>query len=114
MKLILSFILLFSISHVHSQELSQEFLKTLPKGLQDDVLDRVKDQGKSDEPTYSGIETQTKLEKKELEDLKKRLESDLEYLKEKLEENEEQSSDKNDLVIFGNDFLEHFNQLSCQ
>lgn len=108
MKLILSFILLFSISHVHSQELSQEFLKTLPKGLQDDVLDRVKDQGKSDEPTYSGIETQTKLEKKELEDLKKRLESDLEYLKEKLEENEEQSSDKNDLVIFGNDFFRTF------
>ena len=108
MKLLLSFLLLFSISHVHSQELSQEFLKTLPKGLQDDVLDRVKDQDKSDEPTYSGIETQTKLEKKELEDIKKRLESDLEYLKDKLEENEGQSLDKNDLVIFGYDFFNTF------
>lgn len=63
MKKHLLLVFIFSISFVHSQELSQEFLQTLPQGIQNDVLNRIKEQGENIEPRYSSIETQTKLEK---------------------------------------------------
>ena len=63
--LLLAFI--FSISLLNSQELSQEFLQTLPQDIQNDVLNRIKKQQVNTEPRYSGIETQTKLEKAENE-----------------------------------------------
>ena len=60
-------VFIFSISLVNSQELSQEFLQTLPQGIQNDVLNRIKDQKENIEPRYSSIEVQTKLEKEERE-----------------------------------------------
>ena len=63
--LFLAFI--FSISLVNSQEISKEFLETLPQEIQNDVLSRINSQQKNIEPRYSAIETQTKLEKKEEE-----------------------------------------------
>ena len=73
--------------------------------MQNDVLDRVEKKGESTQSTYSSIETQTKLEKKELEDLKERLEDDLEYLKNKLAEDDDYLSKRDDLIIFGSDFF---------
>lgn len=105
MRNLLIIIFAISIFKIHSQELSQDFLNTLPKGIQDDVLDRVKKQQKNEEPVYSSIETQTKLEKKELEDLKKRLEGDLKYLKERLAEDQDNLYDKDELTLFGSDFF---------
>ena len=99
------FTLIFIIPLAYSQELSEDFLKTLPKEMQADVLNRAAQQGKSADPIYSSIETQTKIEKKELEDLKNRLEEDLEYLKNKLTENEDKLSNKDDLILFGSDFF---------
>ena len=97
--------LIFIIPLAYTQELSDDFLKTLPKEMQADVLNRAAQQGKSADPIYSSIETQTKIEKKELEDLKNRLEEDLEYLKNKLTENEDKLSNKDDLILFGSDFF---------
>ena len=105
MRNLLIIIFAISIFKIHSQELSQDFLNTLPKGIQDDVLDRVKKQGKNEDPVYSSIETQTKLDKKELEDLKKRLEGDLKYLKERLAEDQDNLYDKDELNLFGSDFF---------
>ena len=104
MKKILIIIFAISIFQIHSQELSQDFLNTLPKNIKDDVLDRVQKQGKNQAPVYSSIESQTKLEKKKLEDLTKRLEGDLKYLKDKLED-EDSSFDKDELTLFGSDFF---------
>lgn len=98
-------ILIYTIPPIHSQELSEDFLKTLPAGMQADVLDRVAKQGEAKDPFYNSIDTQTKLEKKELEDLKKRLEQDLEYLKNKLDEDSDNLSKRDDLIIFGSDFF---------
>lgn len=103
--ILIIFTLIFIIPLAYSQELSEDFLKTLPKEMQADVLNRAAQQGKSADPIYSSIETQTKIEKKELEDLKNRLEEDLEYLKNKLTENEDKLSNKDDLILFGSDFF---------
>jgi protein involved in polysaccharide export with SLBB domain len=105
MKILFITIVLLSFPIAHSQELNEDFLKTLPKSIQKDVLDRAKQQGKNVEPKYSSVVTQTKLEKKELEDLKIRLEKDLEYLKDKLSEDQDNSLKKDDLTIFGSDFF---------
>ena len=78
MKLLLSFLLLFNFTRSFTG--AQSILKTLQKVFKMMFLTESKIKIK-DEPTYSGIETQTKLEKKELEDIKKRLESDLNPLK---------------------------------
>jgi protein involved in polysaccharide export with SLBB domain len=105
MKILFITIVLLSFPIAHSQELNEDFLKTLPKSIQKDVIDRAKQQGKNVEPKYSSAGTQTKLEKKELEDLKIRLEKDLEYLKDKLSEDQDNSLKKDDLTIFGSDFF---------
>lgn len=104
MKNLLIITFAISIFQIHSQELSQDFLNTLPKNIKDDVLDRVQKQGKNQAPVYGSIESQTKLEKKKLEDLTKRLEGDLKYLKDKLED-EDSSFDKDELTLFGSDFF---------
>ena len=64
-KLVL-FLIIFFIPKIYSQELNEDFIKTLPPGIQNDVLDRAKKQGAIDKPVYRSIETQTKLEKKNL------------------------------------------------
>ena len=99
------FVFIFTTPLVFSQEISEDFLKTLPPGMQDDVKKRAAQQGDSDDPIYNSLETQTKLEKKELEDLKKRLEEDLEFLKNKLSEDDDNLSKRDDLIIFGSDFF---------
>lgn len=63
MKNYLLLFFVFSISIVQSQELSEEFLQTLPQSIQNDVLSRIKKQQENVQPRYSSIETQTKLEK---------------------------------------------------
>ena len=64
MKKILSITFLFFISiDALGQELNEDFLKTLPKGMQDDVLNRVKEQGKNEDPAYRSLNSQTEIEK---------------------------------------------------
>jgi protein involved in polysaccharide export with SLBB domain len=96
---------LFLNSFLNSQELDETFLRTLPQGMQNDILNRIDEQGQIVDPIYRSIETQTKLEKKELEDLKNRLEQDLEFLKDKLSENEDNLEKRDELPLFGSDFF---------
>jgi hypothetical protein len=69
-------ILIISIS-ISGQELDPSFLDSLPEDIQKDIASQSREQGSLDDPIYRSIESQTKLEKKKLEDLKRRLEEDL-------------------------------------
>ena len=105
MKKLALFAILVTSSIIISQELDESFLKSLPKDMQDDILDKV-ELGESQESSiYRGITSQTELEKKNLQDLKKRLEEDLEYLERKLAEDDEDQINEDDLVLFGSNFF---------
>ena len=97
---------LFIISlTVSSQDIDESFINSLPKEMQDDILDNIEQKGGVEDPIYRSIQSQTKLEKKNLEDLKKRLEEDLEYLESKLAEDEDSIDKRDDLILFGSDFF---------
>ena len=81
---------IFLIPIAYSQEISEEFLKTLPPGVRSDVLNRIDDQEKITDPTYSSLQTQTKIEKKELED--------------ETAEDDDFIRNIDDLMVFGSDF----------
>ena len=72
---------------------------SLPADIKNDVMNKVNEQGEAADPIYNSIQTQSKIEKKELEDLKTRLEDDLNYLKDKLAE--DNISSKNTLTVLG-------------
>ena len=82
---------IFLIPIAYSQEISEEFLNTLPPGVKSDVLNRIDDQEKITDPTYSSIQTQTKIEKEELEG--------------ELDEDDDFIRNIDDLMIFGSDFF---------
>ena len=82
---------IFLIPIAYSQEISEEFLKTLPPGVRSDVLNRIDDQEKITDPTYSSLQTQTKIEKKELED--------------ETAEDDDFIRNIDDLMVFGSDFF---------
>lgn len=90
---------------IFSQELDEDFLKTLPKDIQNDILKKVESDSATEDPIFRSIESQTELEKKNLRDLKKRLEEDLEYLERKLAEDEDAVRDIDFLPLFGSDFF---------
>lgn len=104
-KLSIPLLILLISPILFSQEFDESFMETLPQDLQDDILDQTQKNKNLEDPIYRSIETQTKIEKRELEDLKKRLEADLAYLKNKLSEDEEYEINRNDLSVFGNDFF---------
>ena len=98
-------IFLLSSTLAFAQELDQDFLESLPEGMQKDLEKQVKGSTADEDPIYRSIETQTKLEKKNLEDLKKRLEADLALLEERLKENEDEIRNKDNLDLFGSSFF---------
>ena len=81
---------IFLVPIAYSQEISEEFLKTLPPEIRSDVLNRIDDQETQTDPTYSSIKTQTKIDKEELED-------------ETAEDDFIRNID--DLMVFGSDFF---------
>ena len=88
-----------------AQEIDESFLKSLPSDMQQDILKRADGSGGSEEPVYRSIESQTKLEKKNLEDLKKRLEDDLKLLEQELYEGKENAKIRDPLILFGSNFF---------
>jgi protein involved in polysaccharide export with SLBB domain len=88
-----------------AQEIDESFLKSLPSDMQQDILKRADGSGGSEEPVYRSIESQTKLEKKNLEDLKKRLEDDLKLLEQELYEEKENTKSRDSLILFGSNFF---------
>ncbi len=98
-------IFLLSSTLAFAQELDQDFLESLPEGMQKDLEKQVKGSTADEDPIYRSIETQTKLEKKNLEDLKKRLEADLALLEERLKEDKDEIRNKENLDLFGSSFF---------
>ena len=103
-KYIFTFFLISS-TIIDAQELDKAFLDSLPNNIKKDIEDQAKENTGNEEPIYRSIENQTKLEKKRLEDLKKRLEADLALLEEKLKEDEDNVKNKDDLEVFGSSFF---------
>ena len=103
-KKLLHFLLIFPL-FLSAQELDQSFLESLPEDMQKDIEKSIQDKESETNPVYKRIETQTKLEKRNLEDLKTRLEEDLKYLEEKLIELEGNEVKKTELEFFGSDFF---------
>ena len=101
--ILLTPIILFFIS-IHAQELDQAFLDSLPDDIKEDIASQSDKNGDREKSIYRSIESQTKLEKKKLADLKKRLEDDLKYLDERLSD-EAFDLNTNDLRVFGSDFF---------
>ncbi len=99
------FCIFFLVPMAFAQELDEDFLKTLPRDIQNDILTQVESGSAIEDPIYRSIESQTELEKKNLQDLKKRLEEDLDYLERKLAEDEDAVRDRDDLPLFGSDFF---------
>ena len=105
MKKYIFALFLISSTLIVAQELDEDFLNSLPESMQKDLEKQVKGNSEIEDPIYRSIETQTKLEKKNLEDLKKRLEDDLALLEERLKEDGEGIRNKDDLEIFGSSFF---------
>lgn len=99
-------IILFSSSILlNAQQVDEDFLNSLPKDMQDDILNQVQGAAIVEDPIYRSIESKTKLEKKNLEDLRDRLQEDLKYLEEKLTDESDKIDSRDDLKIFGSDFF---------
>jgi protein involved in polysaccharide export with SLBB domain len=97
----ISLLLIFPIS-ISSQELDKEFIDSLPASIQSDIQRQLENKTSEEEPVYRAIQSQTKLEKSSLGDLKIRLEKDLRILEEKLNDFDDSDSS---LDIFGADFF---------
>lgn len=105
MKKYLALSLLIIPLTLSAQDIDENFINSLPKEMQDDILNNIEQKGGVEDPIYRSIQSQTKLEKKNLEDLKNRLQEDLEYLESKLAEDEDSIDKRDDLVLFGSDFF---------
>ncbi len=98
-----SLVCIFLIPIAYSQEISEEFLKTLPPGVKSDVLNRIDDQEKITEPTFNGIQSQTKIEK--ITVLQKEIDRIQKEIKDELGEGDDLIRNKDELMIFGSDFF---------
>lgn len=105
MKILILTVFLFSSFAINSQELDKDFLESLPKSMQEEVLKRAESGSLQEESVYRGITSQTELEKKNLEDLKKRLEEDLLFLEKQLAKEKDGEFDADDLILFGSNFF---------
>jgi protein involved in polysaccharide export with SLBB domain len=105
MKKHILIITLFYLPILLSQELDENFLKSLPENIQADILKNADNNGANEQSVYRSIQTQTKLEKKSLEDIKIRIEEDLKYLEDKLEEGGDTHTKKDQTYLFGSDFF---------
>lgn len=103
-RVLISLFLVFNLG-VISQEIDNDFISSLPEGIQGDILKRAQEQSDEEEPVFRSIESQSKLNKKNIEELKARIEADLEYIERLLSEDENYKKDSNELQIFGSDFF---------
>lgn len=92
---------------INSQELDEDFLKSLPDDVRQDVLTRAEGQAERKEKKYRPSQFSSKLEQQEeLLSLKLRIESDLSELEKRLQSDSDLSKNIIDeLKIFGSDFF---------
>ena len=92
---------------INSQELDEDFLKSLPDDIRQDVLMKTEGQTEGKEKKYRPSQFSSKLEQQEeLMSLKLRIESDLAELEKRLQSDSDLSKNTIDeLKIFGSDFF---------
>ncbi len=99
---------LFFTLAIHTQELDETFLKSLPNDIRDDVIDRAENQDSTNEDNYRSYQYSSQLKfPEDLVSLKERLEADLEELKDRLESDQQLIIDT-ELTLFGSDFFSTF------
>ena len=99
---------LFFTLAIHTQELDETFLKSLPNDIRDDVINRAENQDSTNEDNYRSYQYSSQLKfPEDLVSLKERLEADLEELKDRLESDEQLIIDT-ELTLFGSDFFSTF------
>ena len=103
-KLLLSLSILINFN-LSAQAIDPDFVNSLPEGIQGDILKRVENQSGEEESVYRSIESQTKLEKANIEELKARIEADLEYIDKILNKDENYEENSSELKVFGSDFF---------
>ena len=98
---------LFFTFAINSQELDEDFLKSLPDDVRQDVLTRAEGQTEGKEKKYRPSQFSSKLkQQEELLSLKLRIESDLSELEKRLQSDSDLSKNTIDeLKIFGSDFF---------
>ena len=106
----LKFVIIFSFTSIslYSQELDKSFLESLPKDIQEDVLNRAENQSDNIDKNYNSFLISSKLEQvEELSKLKDRIEIDLKELERRLNSDEKLELQE-ELEIFGSDFFNTF------
>jgi len=99
---------LFFTLAIHTQELDETFLKSLPNDIRDDVIDRAENKDSTNQENYRSYQYSSQLKfPEDLVILKERLEADLEELKDRLESDEQLIIDT-ELTLFGSDFFSTF------
>lgn len=94
--------------NVHSQELNEEFLQSLPDDIKKDLVNRNAQQTESVDENYRPYLYSSKLSQaEEILKLKERLERDLLELERRLDLDDE-FVDSSELVLFGSDFFNTF------
>jgi len=104
------FVIIFSFTSIslYSQELDKSFLESLPKDIQEDVLNRAENQSDNIDKNYNSFLISSKLEQvEELSKLKDRIEIDLKELERRLNSDEKLELQE-ELEIFGSDFFNTF------
>jgi polysaccharide export outer membrane protein len=85
--------------------MNQDFLDSLPDDIKEDLEAQSKSQGDDENPVYRSTQNQTELKKRELEDLKIRIQQDLDDLEKKLAEDSDKRINQYELKVFGSDFF---------
>ena len=105
MKKLFLIVFLITSQLISAQEMNPDFLNSLPDDIRQDLETQSKSQGDAENPVYRGLQNQSELKKRELEDLKIRLKQDLDYLEERLAEDSGNKTNQYDLKVFGSDFF---------
>ncbi len=105
MKKLFLIVFLITSQLISAQEMNPDFLDSLPDDIRQDLEAQSKSQGDSENPVYRGLQNQSELKKRELEDLKIRLKQDLDYLEKRLAEDSDNKTNQYDLKVFGSDFF---------
>ena len=108
MKKLIICSILFSVFFIHSQELDENFLGSLPDDVRADLEKKAKNNTESSKENYRPSQYSSKLKQdEELTDLKTRIEADLRKLNMRLG-SEELLNISSELKLFGSDFFSTF------
>lgn len=99
--------LFFFVISLSSQDFDNRYLKSLPKDIREDVLNKASKNAESQDPQYRASQLSSKLNKEEeLLELKTRIEIDLLELERRLSNDDKPLKLSDDLMLFGENFFD--------